>query len=161
MFIERIEDLSGDREDDDMSTLIAKFSLPSQPGNEREAMDRVASSVAKLRLTENQMDRLKTAVAEATMNAIEHGNQYQPGVPVDIAVYLEEQRLRVTICDCGGDKLIPQSQPPNLEAKIEGLQSPRGWGLFLIENMVDEMNVSTDDKHHVVELVMYLEGNGK
>ena len=32
--------------------------------------------------------------------------------------------------------------------------SPRGWGLFLIQNMVDEMNVSANSDHHVIELVL-------
>jgi serine/threonine-protein kinase RsbW len=47
---------------------------------------------------------------------------------------------------------------PDLEAKLEGLQSSRGWGLFLIKNMVDEMHITSDAVHHTIELVMHLEG---
>jgi anti-sigma regulatory factor (Ser/Thr protein kinase) len=122
-------------------------------------MERVAESIKILNLPQEQVERLKTAIAEATMNAIEHGNQYQPDKSVDIEVYLEGRSLQVSICDCGGEKLIPQSQTPDLEAKLEGIQSPRGWGLFLIENMVDEMNVSSDGIHRTIELVVYLEGD--
>jgi hypothetical protein len=43
---------------------------------------------------------------------------------------------------------------PNLEAKLAGEQSPRGWGLFLIEKMVDAMRTSTDDQYHTIELEM-------
>ena len=43
---------------------------------------------------------------------------------------------------------------PDLEAKLEGLQKARGWGLFLIENMVDELRVSDADGRHTVELVV-------
>ena len=32
------------------------------------------------------------------------------------------------------------------------MQTPRGWGLFLIRSMVDEMHVSSDEGHHTVEL---------
>ena len=46
---------------------------------------------------------------------------------------------------------------PDLDAKLAGDQSPRGWGLFLIKNMVDEMNVYQDESHHTIELVMNLE----
>ena len=49
---------------------------------------------------------------------------------------------------------------PDLEAKLAGLQKPRGWGLFLIENMVDELRVSDADGRHTVELVLNLEGGG-
>ncbi len=161
VIIERLEGLSTEQEDASMGALITKFSLPSQPGNEREAMERVAESIETLNLPREQVERLKTAVAEATMNAMEHGNQYQPDLPVDIEVHLEEQRLRVSICDCGGEKIILQSQTPDLDAKLEGKQSPRGWGLFLIKNMVDEMNVSSDGVHHIIELVVHLEGDKK
>jgi hypothetical protein len=39
-----------------------------------------------------------------------------------------------------------------------GTQTPRGWGLFLIQNMVDEVRVSGNPNHHTIELVMHLEG---
>jgi len=52
--------------------------------------------------------------------------------------------------------MIPDAQTPNLQAKLDGLQSPRGWGLFLIKNMVDEMHISSDDQYHTVELVFHL-----
>jgi anti-sigma regulatory factor (Ser/Thr protein kinase) len=38
------------------------------------------------------------------------------------------------------------------------LQSPRGWGLFLIQKLVDEMNVRNDDARHTIELIMNLQG---
>jgi anti-sigma regulatory factor (Ser/Thr protein kinase) len=149
---------SAPEEESEIETMIAKFSLPSQPGNEREAMERVAAAVDGLDLPKNRVDRLKTAVSEATMNAMEHGNKYQPENPVEVEVKTKGGDLVVSICDCGGDKLIAESPEPDLAAKLEGVQSPRGWGLFLIKNMVDDMHVSSDGKHHVVELVLHLEG---
>ena len=47
---------------------------------------------------------------------------------------------------------------PDLEAKLEGLQTPRGWGLFLIRNMVDELHITSDEARHAVGLVVHLEG---
>jgi anti-sigma regulatory factor (Ser/Thr protein kinase) len=41
---------------------------------------------------------------------------------------------------------------------LAGLQTARGWGLFLIKNMVDEMRVTTDATTHTLELVMHLRG---
>ena len=62
--------------------------------------------------------------------------------------------MRVRITDHGGDRPIPETTAPDIDAKLAGLQSPRGWGLFLIRNMVDELHTSSDDLHHTVELVM-------
>jgi anti-sigma regulatory factor (Ser/Thr protein kinase) len=93
------------------------------------------------------------------MNAMEHGNHYRPEVPVKIQVLSSEADLSVRITDQGGSPVPePNKEVPDLEAKLEGLQTPRGWGLFLIKNMVDEMHVTSDESHHTIEVVMHLEG---
>jgi serine phosphatase RsbU (regulator of sigma subunit)/anti-sigma regulatory factor (Ser/Thr protein kinase) len=143
---------------EDMQTL-AEFSLPSEPGREREAKEKVAAAVAGLALPAARLERLKTAVAEGTMNAMEHGNQYQPELPVLIKVLASEAALVVQISDQGGEKIIPEKDAPDLEAKLAGLQSPRGWGLFLIKNMVDDMQIITDKFHHTIALTLYLKGD--
>jgi anti-sigma regulatory factor (Ser/Thr protein kinase) len=138
---------------------LAELSLPSEPGNERQATEEVARAVSGLGLPQRTLERLKTAVAEATMNAMEHGNRYNPEVPVDIQVWLLEECLLVRIIDRGGSPPpSPNAQRPDLEAKLEGTQTPRGWGLFLIKNLVDEMRVSGNPDHHTIELVTYLKG---
>ena len=139
---------------------LADFSLPSERGNERRAMEEVAKAVSDLGLPQRTLQRLKTAVAEATMNAMEHGNRYMPEVPVRIQVYLLGECLLVRIIDRGsGPPPSTDAQIPDLEAKLEGAQTPRGWGLFLIKNMVDELRVSGNPDHHTIELVIYLEGD--
>ena len=137
---------------------LAELSVPSEPGNERRAMEEVAGTVEGLGLPDRTLERLKTAVAEATMNAMEHGNRYRPEVPVVIEVLASGEDLSVRITDEGESPVLSsESQTPDLEAKLEGLQTPRGWGLFLIKNMVDEMRVTGDGAHHTVELVLHLE----
>src|SRR5919107_1556352 len=138
--------------------VLADFTLASEPGNERPAMEKVAEAVKELPLSGQRLDRLKTAVAEATMNAMEHGNRYDPDVSVNIQVWLLKDRLLVRIIDRGSGQLSSlKAQGPNLEAKLEDAQTARGWGVFLIERMVDEVRVSGNPDHHTVELVMRLE----
>src|SRR5579859_3768718 len=137
---------------------LATFSWPSEPGNERLAMAQVAESVSDLGLEPARLERLKTGVAEATMNAMEHGNKFRPEVPVDFVVRASDRAVSVCITDQGGGQPIPEAHVPDLEAKLAGTQTPRGWGLFLIEKMVDEMHVTMDEKTHTIELIMYLKG---
>lgn len=92
------------------------------------------------------------------MNAMEHGNEYREDRPVEIRVEASNAKLSVFITDHGGGQSIPDAETPDLEAKLEGEQSPRGWGLFLIRNMVDDLQVTTDEHHHTVELILHLEG---
>jgi serine/threonine-protein kinase RsbW len=139
--------------------VLAELSVPSEPGNERLAMERVAQVVKGLGLSEQRLERLKTAVAEATMNAMEHGNRYRPEVPVIIEMLSSGADMLVRINDQGRSLVPnPDTEVPDLETKLEGMQTPRGWGLFLIKNMVDEMHITSDEVHHTVGLVMYLEG---
>ena len=139
--------------------VLAEFELPSRAGNERLAIDRVRAAVGPLGLGGDRLDRLGTAVGEATMNAMEHGNGYRDDRPVTIRVVAERDRLRVAITDLGAHQ-APGAEVPDLEAKLAGLQRPRGWGLFLIEHMVDETRESGDDRHHTVELSLRLGGGG-
>jgi serine phosphatase RsbU (regulator of sigma subunit)/anti-sigma regulatory factor (Ser/Thr protein kinase) len=135
--------------------LLADFSLPSEQGNEKLAIAEIAKAVAPLGLPTAQIERLKTAVAEATMNAIEHGNHNRAELPVAIKLLASPDRLTVRITDQGGgDELVPTPVTPDLDAKLAGQQSPRGWGLFLIEHMVDELRTTDDGTQHTIELVV-------
>ncbi|HEY3218154.1 MAG TPA: SpoIIE family protein phosphatase [Candidatus Limnocylindria bacterium] len=140
--------------------VLIEFHEPSVPGNERKVMERVAAAIAGVRLDPKRSERLKTAVAEAAMNAIEHGNHSDPDLPVHVRVAVTERELVVRIVDNGGGKEIPEAETPDLEAKLAGLQKPRGWGLFLIKNMVDDLRTHTTETHHTVELVMRLGEKG-
>jgi serine phosphatase RsbU (regulator of sigma subunit)/anti-sigma regulatory factor (Ser/Thr protein kinase) len=136
---------------------LAAFEVASEPGNERLAIDQVAEAVAGLGLAGQRLERLKTAVGEATMNAIEHGNGNRPELPVEVIVTTDDTDIKVRITDQGGDRgALPDVETPDLEAKLAGLQTPRGWGLFLIQNMVDRLETAVNEHHHTIELVMHL-----
>ena len=151
MTLARLENKDGP--DDESERILDEFTLPSQPGNEREAMRRVAGVIGDLGFDDARIDRIKTAVAEGTMNAMEHGNQYRVDQPASVKVTLTKDELVVQIIDYGGESEIPEVEDTDLEAKLDGLQSPRGWGLFLIRSMVDELRTHSDRAHHTIELV--------
>lgn len=137
---------------------LASFALASVPGNERIALARVAESVAGLGLSPARLDKLKTAVAEATMNAIEHGNDSRPELPVSVEVFQSGTEVTVTITDLGGqgDDGVPEdsAEPPDLDRKLGGEQRVGGWGLFLIRHMVDAMEITNQDERHTVRLTI-------
>ena len=125
---------------------LTAFSLPGAQGNEREAMDRVAAAVADLGLPADRLERLKTAVSETAMNAIEYGSQGHDDVPFDVEVMVTPADVVVRVTDRALSGPVPSdAETPDIERKLAGEQKPRGWGLFLIEHMVDAMDVSTDD----------------
>jgi serine phosphatase RsbU (regulator of sigma subunit)/anti-sigma regulatory factor (Ser/Thr protein kinase) len=139
--------------------VLAEFEVPSAEGNERLAIERVSEAVAGLGIADSRLERLKTAVGEATMNAMEHGSGYREDRPVSVRVLTADGVVRVQITDLGGAPPDIEREQPDLEAKLEGLQRPRGWGLFLIENMVDETRETSDGEHHTLELGLRIEGD--
>src|SRR5262249_3261253 len=128
------------------SALVTAFTLPGAQGNEREAMDRVAAALEHAGLEPERLERLKTAVSEAAMNAIEYGSRSDPAIPFDTEVEVTATEVIVRITDRASSGAIPtDAEAPDIERKLAGEQKPRGWGLFLIEHMVDAMDVSADE----------------
>jgi anti-sigma regulatory factor (Ser/Thr protein kinase) len=137
------------------SQVITAFSVPGEEGNERLAMDRVRAAVHDLGLTPARLERLITAVSETTMNAIEYGSQGRADVPVDLVVETTPEAVVVRITDRALSGGVPTDpEPPDLERKLAGDQKPRGWGLFLIKNMVDSMDVTSDGSTQTVSLTL-------
>jgi serine phosphatase RsbU (regulator of sigma subunit)/anti-sigma regulatory factor (Ser/Thr protein kinase) len=152
------DDPSVDRAARRDAEVLAEFELASAPGNERTAITRVAEVVGQATLPTARLENLKTAVGEATMNAMEHGNQYRADRPVRIRVLRSADSLRVHVIDHGDVAELPEAEAPDLDAKLDGRQRARGWGMFLIEKLVDETHVSAEDGAHTLELVVHLEG---
>jgi serine/threonine-protein kinase RsbW len=122
-------------------------------------MARVIEAVGELNLPTARVERLRTAVAATVMNAIEHGSHSRKELPVDVAVLASPTSLSIRVTDAGDADPLPPPEPPDGEAKLDGLQPPRGWGLFLIRSMVDDLLVTSDHQGRVVELVFHLQGD--
>lgn len=111
--------------------------LPSRLGFEKVAMG-TAASVAKLMgFREDRVEDLKTAIAEACINAMEHGNKFNENLTVDVLLSINETELEVRVLDNGGGASGPPSTP-DIDRKIHGEESPRGLGMFLIRELADE-----------------------
>ncbi len=111
--------------------------LPSELGYEKVAMS-TAASVAKLMgFTEDRIEDLKTALAEACINAIEHGNALSDEFKVGVEMSVDDDKLEVKIVD-EGTGMIKQPAPPDIDRKMHGEEDARGMGMFLIQALVDE-----------------------
>ena len=132
---------------------ICELDFPSQPGNELVAVRAVLQNLQSYKISNHKKERMKTAIAEATMNAMEHGNRFQAEDPVIIQVLVSKVQIIIKVMDLGDINAIPDAEFPDIEAKLAGKQSPRGWGLFLIRHMTDEMYVYSEGNFHITELV--------
>ncbi len=135
----------------DSSQTTVEIHIPSQLGYEKIAIASVAAVAHKMGFSDDRVDDLKTAVGEAVANAIEHGNQLNVEIKVIVLLTIQEKSLALNVVD-QGHKPIPQV-PPNREGRDDN----RGWGMFLIKNLVDEVEVVAKPGRNEMRMVIHLE----
>ena len=140
---------------------MVEVRLPSRMGFEKVAMS-TAAAVAKLMcFREDRIEDLKTAVAEACINAIEHGNRLNEKLSVGVVLSVNANSLEVKVIDDGkGMNRKPGLvSKPDIARKMHGDEGPRGMGMFLIQALVDEAEwvVGVDGNSSYVRLVIRLD----
>lgn len=111
--------------------------IPSELGFEKVAMSTAASMASLMGFSNDRVEDLKTAVAEACINAIEHGNQLNDSLKVGVVLSTTDDELEVKVIDDGvGIGHAPAS--PDIDRKMLGEEDTRGMGMFLIQALVDE-----------------------
>jgi serine/threonine-protein kinase RsbW len=141
----------------DPKTTTVEVRLPTKMGYEKVAMS-TAASVAKLMgFPEDRIEDLKTAVAEACINAIEHGNRLNEKLSVGVVLRADNDALEVKVLD-DGRGISSQPVKPDIDRKMHGDEDPRGMGMFLIQALVDEAEwvTGSDGKSSYVRLVIKL-----
>ena len=132
--------------------------IPSNPVFERvvrASADEVGQAIG---LAPDRIEDLKLAVSEAVNNAIEHGNQRQTAKLVEVTFVLDPEKLEVRIRDEGeGAERIDFSRRIVEEHNLEGGMH-RGFGLYLINALVDDCEVSSSQQGTIMTLRLYREG---
>ena len=140
------------------NSTIVELRLPTHLGYEKVAMS-TAASLAKLRgFPEDRIEDLKTAVAEACINAIEHGNRLNEKLSVGVVLSAVDDQLEVKVID-DGSGIKKQPAKPDIDRKMHGEEDARGMGMFLIQALVDEAEWVTglDGKSSYVRLLIKLD----
>ena len=135
------------------------LTIPSQTRWEGVALAVMQSLNPDLaRIPHHKVRRLRTALAEAVLNAIEHGNRFDPHLNVTIRFIIRPLRLEIIVQDAGAsDETVLPPAKPDIHRKVQGLESKRGWGLFLIQSLVDEFYIDTQPgQGHRIGMISYL-----
>ena len=131
-----------------------EVNLPNKFGYERIAMDCSASFARIVGFVPDRIDDLKTAVAEACLNAMEHGNRWRPEARVIVTMSFDDGTFSVSVMD-EGEGVVELPEDPNIEKKIEELDPPRGLGIFLIRNLVDQVEFNKlSSQGHMLRMVI-------
>jgi serine/threonine-protein kinase RsbW len=133
-----------------------EITLPNQLGYERIAMASAATFGKIVGLSPERIEDLKTVVAEAAINAMQHGNKQRPDARVTISMHFKDDTIHIAVMDQGeGFKaFLPD---PDIERIINELDPPIGFGTFLIRKLADEVKVGkTPDGASVVRMTIKL-----
>src|ERR1700759_167026 len=91
--------------------------LPSELGFEKIAMSTAAGMAQLMGFSHDRIEDLKTAVAEACINAIEHGNKFDDRLDVGVVLSSNDDELEIKVIDDGGG-LLSAPSAPNIDLTI-------------------------------------------
>ena len=120
-------------------TRTIEVGFPSVLGYEKLARHTLAWLGPRLGLDAARVADVQTALAEACINAIEHGNAGRASCRVTVTFSYGPTHLDTVVRDEGVRRFeAPAAPPATIEEKLAGLAAPRGMGLLLINQLVDE-----------------------
>lgn len=137
--------LGGAAPPDDVTALVLlppreeRLELPSRHGSELTAASEAARFARENGMADREED-VATAVGEACLNAITHGNNLREEIRVGIRLLAGPGWLEFCVAD-GGPPFEPPSDPPDLAGQMDGEGPIRGWGMHLIRSMADEVRI--------------------
>jgi len=131
-------------------TITNIMQLPRNPGHSAPTYTIIPSDLSEARRVQDQIGQrllangchgrelfgIQTALEEALVNAIKHGNQYDRSRTVQIAYRLLPDRFEVRITD-EGTGFDPNDVPD--PTAIENLERPCGRGLMLMRHYMTEV----------------------
>jgi serine/threonine-protein kinase RsbW len=127
-----------------------------------ESVGKVEAAAEKLAadagLDEDQRFHVSMAVREAALNAVLHGNEYDPAKRISFSFVNTGADLVFTIADQGAG-LDPASLPDPLAP--ENLLRGAGRGIFLIRSFMDEVHIRQLHPGTELMLVKHLAPGGQ
>jgi len=120
-------------------TRVIELWIPSELGYEKMAMKLAGAVAQQMGFALERAEDLETAVSEACLNAMEHGNQLDASTRVRVLLSVDVDRLIIEVRDEGRGGPPPDHIPePDIERKLAGEETLRHMGLYLIKHLVDE-----------------------
>jgi len=123
-------------------------------GEVEEAADKLAAEAG---LSEDERFHVAMAVREAAVNAVLHGNEYDPSRQIAVGLENTGKDLIFTVAD-EGRGFVPEEVPDPLAP--ENLLRGTGRGIFLIRSLMDEVHFRQLHPGTELTLVKHLAATG-
>jgi len=133
-----------------------RFIIPSDFAESRQVQSRILEELQRYDYAPDAIFAIKLALEEAIINAIKHGNKFDPAKVVRIEAHVSPQQTEIIIEDEGAG--FERSTVPDPTAD-ENLHSLHGRGLLLMESYMNEVNYSRGGRR--IRLVRRNNGHGQ
>jgi serine/threonine-protein kinase RsbW len=120
-----------------------------------QAATRIASETG---FDDDEVMQIAMAVREAAVNAVLHGNRYDPGKKVELEFERTGRDLVITIRD-QGKGLDPAKIPDPLAP--ENLLKTSGRGIFLIRSYMDDVQINPSTTGTEIKLFKHVHGTAE
>jgi serine/threonine-protein kinase RsbW len=135
--------------------MAVELHLPVVPNVELVAAKAVETLGAALGMDQTRVEAVSVAVVEACLNAIEHGGG---SMVVRLAGRNVDDRARLVIeVEDHGNGFDPEDPPVDGASRKFGCTPKRGWGLTLIRELMDEVQIRSEPGLTLVRMSKYVE----
>jgi serine/threonine-protein kinase RsbW len=138
-----------------MTELRVSYTLDSTLETVDNAEQTASRIAAETGFDEDQVMQISMAVREAAVNAVLHGNAYDPEKKVKLDFERTSKELVITIRDQG--KGLDLNKIPDPLAP-ENLLKTSGRGIFLIRSFMDEVQIHPSQTGTEIKLVKHVHG---
>jgi serine/threonine-protein kinase RsbW len=116
-----------------------ELTIPSKL-EELESVQRlIGQAAAAFGLTEDMAYWMELTISESVINAIRHGNQFDPTKKARLAISFDGESVEVIVEDQGEGFSFDELADPT---KAENLLKPCGRGILIIRSFMDEVNLT-------------------
>jgi serine/threonine-protein kinase RsbW len=132
-----------------------ELSIPSHPIFERVVRASAAEVGTAFGFSDERVEDLKLAISEAVNNAIDHGNQGEVSKLVAVVFEIDGEKLEIRISDEGSGMDRHDISRHVIDEQSLEAGHLRGFGLYLISELVDDYEVNSSHKGTVLTLRLY------
>jgi serine/threonine-protein kinase RsbW len=127
------------------------LSIPMLPDMELTAITVAESLGVFIGLDTNKIDEVKMALIEACINAFEHSKS--PERRINLNFQITDRGMTISINDGGDGFDLDEAMARIKEKRNKG--EKRGWGLTLMSELMDEVEVDTSTIGTLVTMTKY------
>jgi serine/threonine-protein kinase RsbW len=139
-----------------MTASRVSYTLDSTLETVNSAEETAGKMAAEAGFDDEEIMKISMAVREAAVNAVLHGNAYDPGKKVTLAFERNERDLVIKIRD-QGKGLDPGKIPDPLAP--ENLMKTSGRGIFLIRSFMDEVEIHPSQTGTELIMIKHVHGS--